>query len=112
MVNYHNKIFKPVRNSVNGETSPATTFHYMQEGNIITAEYAGGNIIKGHLLGLADEKGIIRMHYHQINNQGILMTGQCTSTPEIQPNGKIRLYESWQWTSGDRSAGNSVIEEQ
>jgi len=39
------------------------------------------------------------------------MTGICTSTPEILPDGKIRLHEKWRWTSGDLSEGESVIEE-
>jgi hypothetical protein len=26
-------------------------------------------------------------------------------------NGKIRLYEEWQWTSGDQSKGSSILEE-
>jgi hypothetical protein len=39
------------------------------------------------------------------------MTGICFSTPEILENGKIRLHESWEWTSGDQSKGTSIIEE-
>jgi hypothetical protein len=112
MINYNNKIFKPVSNSENGETSSETAFHYKQEGNILTSEYSGGKIKKGHLIGLVDEEGNIEMRYHQINEKGELMTGICTSRPEIVENGKIRLHETWQWTSGDHSKGNSVIEEQ
>jgi hypothetical protein len=26
-------------------------------------------------------------------------------------NGKIRLHEKWQWTSGDGSKGESILEE-
>jgi len=81
-------------------------------GNIITSEYSGGKIIKGHLIGLVDEVGNINIRYHQVNKKGELMTGICTSSPEILPNGKIRLHENWEWTSGDMSKGNSVIEEQ
>ncbi len=51
------------------------------------------------------------MRYHQINDRGEIMTGFCKSTPEIMENGKIRLHEKWQWTSGDFSEGNSVLEE-
>lgn len=109
---YHNKTFKPISNSENGETSEETVFLYKQEGNILTAEYSGGKVKKGHLIGIVDEKGIIDMRYHQINDKGEIMTGSCTSTPEILPNGKIRLHESWEWTSGDKSKGESIIEEE
>ena len=112
MINYNNKIFRPISNSENGETSNDTVFHYKQTGNILTAEYSGGRIIKGHLIGLVDSQGNIEMRYHQVNDNGALMTGICRSVPERLPNGKIRLHESWEWTSGDRSKGQSVIEEQ
>ncbi len=39
------------------------------------------------------------------------MTGIYSSKPEIFPFGKIRLHENWQWTSGDHSYGQSIIEE-
>ncbi|HUR32145.1 MAG TPA: hypothetical protein VMZ69_11995, partial [Saprospiraceae bacterium] len=112
MKNYNNRIFKSIVNTANGETSSETIFHYKQQGNVLTAEYSGGKILYGHLLGLVDKDGNIDMRYHQINNKGEMMTGICKSMPEILENGKIRLHESWQWTSGDNSKGQSVIEEQ
>lgn len=111
MINYNNKIFIPIVNSENGETSSETVFIYKQDGNILTSEYSGGKIIKGHLIGLVDENAAIEMCYHQVNLNGELMTGKCKSQPEILANGKIRLHESWEWTSGDKSKGESIIEE-
>jgi hypothetical protein len=111
LIHYHQKVFRVVENCHNGETSPLTIFHYLQTDNIVSANYAGGGILAGHLLGLVDAKGNIDMHYHQVNNKGEIMTGICKSIPEILPNGKIRLHEKWQWTSGDCSSGESIIEE-
>ncbi len=110
-MNYNNKKFRPVSNTPNGETSEQTVFHYKQEGNILTCTYAGGQIVSGQLIGLVDDKGNIEMRYHQINSKGELMTGICQSIPEILSDGRIRLHETWQWTSGDHSKGNSVLEE-
>jgi len=112
MINYNNKTFIPISNSENGETSNKTVFHYEQVGDIVTSEYSGGQIIKGHLIGLVDEKGNIDMRYHKINKKGQLSTGKCISKPEILENGKIRLHENWEWTSGNESKGKSIIEEQ
>ena len=112
MINYNNKLFIPISNTENGETSNETIFLYKQIGNILTSEYSGGKIIKGHLIGLVIENGEIEMRYHQVNNNGELMTGVCRSIPEILSNGKIRLHENWEWTSGDKSKGQSIIEEQ
>lgn len=111
MINYNNKTFSPVSNTENGETSSETIFLYKQNGNILTSEYSGGQIVQGHLIGLVDDEGNIDMRYHQVNQKGELMTGFCTSKPEILANGKIRLHETWQWTSGDQSKGNSILEE-
>jgi hypothetical protein len=111
MINYNDKIFRPISNTENGETSNETIFKYRQTGNILTSEYSGGKIKYGHLIGLVDNDGNIEMRYHQVNDKDELMTGICNSKPEIMENGKIRLHESWQWTSGDKSNGESIIEE-
>jgi len=39
------------------------------------------------------------------------MTGKCYSTPEVLVDGRIRLHEMWEWTSGDYSKGQSIVEE-
>lgn len=111
MINYNNKKFRPVKSSVNSETTSETLFVYKQNGRVLTSEYSGGSILLGHLLGTVNDKGVITMRYHQINANGELMTGKCTSKPELLPNGKIRLYEEWQWTNGDHSVGTSILEE-
>ena len=110
-INYNNKRFRPIENTDNGETSDDTIFHYIQEDDIITSIYSGGDIVKGQLIGKVDINGNIKMNYQQINNKGHIRTGECISKPEILSNGKIRLHENWKWTSGDKSEGNSIIEE-
>lgn len=110
-MNYNNKKFRVFQNVENGETSKETIFEYKQYGNILTSEYKGGQIVKGHLIGLVDQNGNIEMRYHQVNTKGELMTGICFSKPKLEPNGKIRLYEDWKWTSGDKTSGTSILEE-
>lgn len=110
-MDYNNKKFSPVTNSDNGEVSADVIFHYTQKDRILTCQYAGGKILMGHLIGLVDANGCIDMRYHQVNKEGLLMTGICTSTPEVMADGRIRLHERWTWTSGDLSSGHSVLEE-
>lgn len=111
MINYDNRKFKPAINSDNGEVDEEMVFHYKQTGNIVTSEYSGANIIKGHLIALVGDDGSLDMRYHQVNLKYELMTGTCKSLPEIMPNGKVRLHETWQWTSGDFTEGSSILEE-
>ncbi len=109
-MNYHDKIFQPVSNSENGEVDGETFFHYKQKGNILTCTYSGNSILQGHLIGLVNEAREIDMRYHQVNIKGELMTGICRSVPKVE-NGQLFLYETWEWTSGDRSKGNSILKE-
>jgi hypothetical protein len=111
MINYNNKTFRSASNSNNGEASRETLFYYKQDGNNVSASCQGGGIVDGHLSAMADENGQLTMRYQHINIYGIFMTGTCISIPEILPNGKIRLHEQWQWTCGDYSKGESIVEE-
>ncbi|HVG15869.1 MAG TPA: hypothetical protein VM935_12940 [Chitinophagaceae bacterium] len=112
MIDYNNRRFVVRSNSGNGALDGDTKFSYQQEGSIVTCTYFGNNIIKGHLLAVVGALGELDMRYHQVSRSGELMTGTCSSTPEILPNGKIRLHEKWKWTSGDYSEGSSVLEEE
>ncbi|OIN56836.1 n-acetylglutamate synthase [Arsenicibacter rosenii] len=108
---YHNKIFRSVTNTDNGEVGNETRFHYQQDGQLVWAEYGGGAIRKGFLIATVGPDNRLDMRYQHVNTQGVLMTGRCLSTPERLPDGRIRLHERWQWTSGDESSGESIVEE-
>ena len=108
---YHDRRFAPVRNSENGETGATTIFHYRQTGEIVWATYEGGEIAFGTLLATVDEEGGLDMRYQQLNRTGEWRTGKCRSILEVLDDGRYRLHESWQWTTGDESAGNSIVEE-
>jgi hypothetical protein len=110
-INYDNRRFAGVSNSETGEVSPETIFHYHQQGDIVWATYAGGSIRFGTLVATMNADGSLEMRYQHVNQGGDLCTGRCVSTPEVLPDGRYRLHESWQWTSGDLSSGHSIVEE-
>lgn len=110
-INYNSRIFRSCANSAEGEVDARTTFRYRQMGDIVWAEYTGGKVKFGQLLGLVLPDGKLELRYQHINESGELMTGICLSTPEILTDGRIRLHESWQWTCGDHASGDSIIEE-
>ena len=111
MIDYNNKLFRSIENTDNGEVSGDTIFHYWQEGKVVWATYKGGNITFGNLIASVDRNGNLDMRYQHVSENGDLKTGKCKSNPEILEDGRIRLHESWEWTSGDQSKGKSVIEE-
>nr|WKN38034.1 n-acetylglutamate synthase [Tunicatimonas sp. TK19036] len=110
-IDYHGKVFRSLSNSGSGEVDQETRFYYQQEGQIVTATYRGGAIQHGQLIALANPEGTLNMRYQHVNQAGELMTGQCTSTPEVLASGKLRMHEQWTWTSGDHSSGTSIVEE-
>lgn len=110
-INYHGRTFRSVSSTPNGEVNEETVFHYQQHGAIVTATYAGGDVLSGNLIARVGQDGTLDMRYQHINREHTLMTGRCTSVPKVLNNGKLRLYERWQWTSGDGSSGESIVEE-
>ncbi len=110
-INYDSKIFVPQRNTENGEVDEETTFHYFQENDLFWAEYSGGDVLKGHMVGTVAENGELDFHYQHLNKDGQVRIGKCHSIPDILWNGKIELQEKWQWLNGDLSSGESVVVE-
>ena len=102
------KYFTAIENSESGEVSGDTVFSYHQKGNAIWAEYSGGSIVKGFLLGTMDENHNLHFTYQHINANGEIKSGSCNSRPQAE-NGKLRFYESWKWDNGEE--GTSIIEE-
>lgn len=109
--NLHNKSFRSIYNSVSGDVNEDTIFHYSQQDAVISGTYSGGSVEKGELHGKFITPECMVFMYQHINTQGELMTGKCKSFPETNEQGKIQLKESWQWTSGDFSKGNSILVE-
>ena len=109
--NLEGKIFRSIANTENGEVTEDTLFHYHQNGDVVSAEYEGGAILKGHLLAKVMSDDRLDMRYHHVNTSGKLMTGRCISTPEFMTDGRLKFKEEWQWLSGDLSSGYSEVEE-
>jgi hypothetical protein len=110
-INYDNKTFASIQNSATGDVGAETVFHYHQKDNLVWAEYAGGAIVFGNLIGKIADNETLEIRYQHLNQKGELMTGKCFSTPETLSDGRIRLREKWRWTSGDLSEGESIVEE-
>ena len=111
MIDYNGRKFVSIENTANGEVSSKTYFEYKQEGNIISATYYGGEIVKGLLIGIVHENSCLKFRYNHINQKNEIRGGECVSTPEILPDGRIRLYESWKWLDAEATEGKSIIEE-
>jgi len=110
-VNLDQRIFVSADNTPNGDANGDTRFHYRQSGDRVWATYRGGPVRFGALVAVGDAEGRLDMRYHHVDPLGALRTGVCLATPRLLSDGRVRLSEEWQWTSGDRSRGRSIVEE-
>lgn len=108
---YDRRVFWALSNTENGDVQPGLEFRYHEEDGFVWAFYEGEGVHIGTLVARKDDYGRIRMAYHHLNPADEAREGQCFSYPELLPGGRLRMHEFWQWTSGDRSAGTSQIEE-
>lgn len=108
---YEGKYFIPKMNTENGEVDEQTIFAYHQKGAMLWADYSGGEIVKGHLIGSVYQNGELDFYYQHMNVQKEIRVGKCHSTPHVMEDGKIELREEWKWLNGDRSKGSSILVE-
>lgn len=108
---YEGKYFIPKMNSENGEVDEQTIFSYHQKGSMLWADYSGGEIVKGHLIGSVHQNGELDFYYQHRNIHSEIKVGKCHSTPHVMEDGKIELREEWQWLNGDKSKGISILNE-
>ncbi|MDG2956534.1 n-acetylglutamate synthase [Bisgaard Taxon 10/6] len=109
MFNLNNKIFTAVQNSENGEVSGETKFYYYQQDKMIWAEYYGGEIAKGFLIGKWISENKISFTYQHLNTRLENRLGKCITEFHLD-NDKLLGQESWQWLD-TLETGQSQIRE-
>ncbi|MGQ3413872.1 hypothetical protein ACT4ML_16685 [Natrinema sp. LN54] len=98
-----------VANDEDGEVGADTVFHFEQTGERIYANYSGGDIADGHLVGTFDgEQWDIR--YTQINTDNETATGHSVGDVELLDDGRVRVEDEWEWESKS-GTGESIHEE-
>jgi hypothetical protein len=110
-IDYNDRHFRSVASTGGGDVDGDTCFHYRQVGDVVWATYHGGGVAFGTLTAAVLPDGTLDMRYQQVSRNGTIKTGRCVSTPEVLPDGRLRLHESWRWTEGGDGAGESRIEE-
>jgi hypothetical protein len=86
-----------------------TIFRFRQDGDIAQADYSGGGVRAGALLGVVD--GATMAHrYIQVNLRGELQAGSSTVAIERTDSGTLRLIDRWTWADG-RGSGRCIFEE-
>jgi hypothetical protein len=108
-VNYHNRQFIGLINYDDGDFTSKTIFHYHQNYDVVWGTYKGGGVRFGTSIATLAPDGSLDIRWQHVNNDGQIKTGKCWSVPELLPDGRIRLHESWQINDGP--SGTSIAEE-
>ena len=113
MINYDNKRFGMVSTSTGASSD--VMFHYHQHGDVAWGTYDAtsdsAGLRKGVFVANVDAAGVLDLRFSHIKASGEIVTGVSISTPEVLPDGRIRLIEDFYFTSGDQSKGLSMVEE-
>ena len=105
MVHYDGLTFQP-----SGETDPPLA-RYHQEDDLVWAEFGGGRVRRGCLVGTCDGDGVLRFTYCMVLRNSEVVCGRSTSTPELLEDGRIRLTEQWERYGPLAATGVSYLEQ-
>lgn len=111
MINYDGRTFRSAATETAGADGAGPVGHYRQDGDVVWAEFAGGKVVRGSLVGSCDRDGVLSLAYSQLLSTGEIIAGRCTSVPDLLEDGRIRLHEHWERLGPQPSSGVSVIEE-
>ena len=102
-------VLAPVADQAPGQVGTRTRFTYREQDGVIWAHYAGGDVVRGHLVGTRQEDRL-DFRYVQLKQDGTTSSGHCVSTVSELPDGRVRLAETWEWES-QAGSGTSVVEQ-
>lgn len=93
-----------------GVVNQDTIFVFRQIGSQVSAEYSGGKISKGYLIGLmVNDK--LTFSYCQLQVNGKLDCGISTCEISRDEHHKIKLEEHFEWASRPGEKGTNIFVE-
>ena len=108
-LSYDNKRFRGIVNYDDGDLTKEVLFHYRQKNRTVWGTFEGGRVRFGTLVANVLDDDRLDMVWQYLNIDSEFVSGACLSTPEVLPDGRLRLEETWTTIGG--AAGTSVIEE-
>ena len=99
-----------ITTSENGVVNKNTIFEFTQTDELVFAEYKGGQIKKGFLVGnMAGDQ--LTFSFCQLQLDGKLDNGCSSCDLSINENGKIILVEHFEWASRPGEFGTNIFQE-
>lgn len=105
MIDYEGRRFRK-----SGDTS-GTVAVYHQQGDVVWADFSGGDVRCGSIAGIRQSDGTLRLGYSMVLTSGEVICGQSLNTPIATADGRLRLRESWERHGPHACTGVSYLEE-
>jgi len=109
MTSLDGRRFRPPDDATGGDVGTGTLFRFHQDDDMVWAEYEGGRVRRGYLVGTS-VGGYLEFRYTQLLTDGTTANGWSRDRIELLANGLVRLHEAWRWES-KIGAGTSVLDE-
>jgi hypothetical protein len=100
-----------IKTADNGVVNHETIFYFSQKDGVVSAEYKGGKILKGFLVGKFPTQNQLEFSYCQMQIDGKLDNGMSTCQLSRNKEGKITLTEHFEWKSRPGEFGTNVFQE-
>jgi len=100
-----------VKTDACGVVNHETIFHFSQNNGVVEAEYAGGKIQRGFLVGRFNGVNHLVFSYCQMQIDGKLDNGTSECEVAKDEDGKVTLTEHFEWASRPGEFGTNVFKE-
>ncbi|KLL10341.1 MULTISPECIES: hypothetical protein [Protofrankia] len=104
-INYDGRLF---RRAGGGD---GTVARYHQDGDLVWADFAGGQVRRGAIIGTCGPEGTLRLSYTMALVDGRVISGHTVNTPQRDDGGRLVLREEWERYGAHAEAGVSYLEE-
>jgi len=92
-----NRTFRVIQNDGPGaEVDEDTVFYFRQQEDVVQAEYFGGGVRLGTLVGIL-ERNSVRHCYSQVNQAGELQIGRAQAELRPSTEGRLQMVNQWEW---------------
>lgn len=102
-------VLAPVVDQAPGQVGTRTRFSYHEKDGEIWAGYAGGDVVRGHLVGTR-EGDRLDFRYVQLKRDGSTSSGHCVSRVTEFATGAYAWRRPGSWES-QTGTGTSVVEQ-
>lgn len=100
-----------VKTDACGVVNHETIFHFSQDKDVVEADYAGGKIVQGFLIGKMTNQNKLTFSYCQLQMDGKLDNGSSVCEVSKDTDGKIILTEHFEWSSRPGEFGTNVFKQ-